>query len=364
MWRINPQEVLNQGCVTQSIYDSDGRLLLDISATITPEIRSVLERSDRDLFVWRRPHSDEDDLLDEYDVPIEAPKIPPPEEEKIVVLAEEVKKSAIDAIDFLYSNHDIEEGVDKVEDLSHTLVDIIAADDNVGISLDEIKCSDEYTFKHSLDVAAISIMIGKMLGLPAAQLKELSTAGLLHDLGKTRIPTEVLNAPRKLTDIEFSMMKTHPVYGYQNIMDVDSIHDRIKVAVLQHHEKWNGYGYPQKLAGDKISLYARILTIADVYDALVTERPYKKAHSPSIAIEMMMAMSGDFDIHILRVFLRSIILYPVGSKVLLSNGEIAFVMKNNKENVLRPEVRTADGKTYDLFNDLSCLTITVIDKVV
>jgi len=354
MWRVYPQEILRQGCIKHAIFDGDGRLLLDESHVITDEIRGVLERMDREIFMWRNPKSAST---------IVKAKMPAPEDEKIVVLSEEVKKSAVDAIDFLYSTTDIEEGVDKVEDLSHTLVDIIAADDNVGISLDRLKCSDEYTFKHSLDVAAIAIMVGKMLGLPESQLKELSTAGLLHDLGKTRIPTEVLNAPRKLTDIEFNMMKTHPVYGYQNIMNLNTIHDRVKVAVLQHHEKWNGHGYPQKLAGENISLYARILTIADVYDALITERPYKKAHSPSHTIEMMMAMSGDFDIHILRIFFRSIVLYPVGSKVLLSNGETAVVVKNNKENVLRPEVVTATGVKYDLFNDLNCLTITVLEKV-
>ena len=356
MWKIDPQEILRQGCIKEAIYDSDGRLLLEESHTITDEIRSILERADRSMYIWRKPK------FEEQETPIVRPKVVPPDQEKLVVLSQEVKKSAMDAIDFLYSTPDIEEGLEKIDDVSNTLVDIISGDENVGISLDELKCSDEYTFKHSLDVAAMSIMIGKMLGLSEAELKDLSTAGLLHDLGKTRIPNEILNAPRKLTDIEFNMMKTHPVYGYQNIMDITSIPDHVKLGVLQHHEKWNGNGYPQKLPGEKICLFARILAVADVYDALVTARPYKPAHSPSHAIEMMMAMTADFDIHILRVFLKSIILYPVGSQVRLSNGEIAYVVKNNKENVLRPEVLTVDGARYDLFNDLNCLTITVMEK--
>ncbi|MCL2717886.1 MAG: HD-GYP domain-containing protein [Lachnospiraceae bacterium] len=357
MWKINPKEILKQGCVKDAIYDSDGRLLLEESHVITDEIRNILERGDRSMYIWRKPKFEGDET------PIVRPKAPAPDDEKLVVLTEEVKKSAIDAIDYLYNNHDIEESIEKIDDLSQTLVDIIYGDENVGISLDELKCSDEYTFKHSLDVAAISIMIGKMLGLSEQELKDLSTAGLLHDLGKTRIPSDILNAQRKLTDIEFKMMKTHPVYGYQNIMEIKTIPDHVKLGVLQHHEKWSGNGYPQKLPGDKICLFARILTVADVYDALVTARPYKAAFSPSHAVEMMMAMTADFDIHILRVFLRSIVLYPVGSQVLLSNGEIATVVKNNKENILRPEVVNAEGKKYDLFNDLSCLTITVMEKV-
>ncbi|MCL2255153.1 MAG: HD-GYP domain-containing protein [Lachnospiraceae bacterium] len=354
MYKVDPKDILKQGFIKDAIYDSDGRLLLEESHVITDEIRNILKRNERNIYIWKKP-----ELENDPPAPAVFRKIAP-DEEKIVVLTEEVKKSALDAIGFLYSHPDISEGIDKVDDLSETLVDIIAGDENVGISLDELKCSDEYTFKHSLDVAAMSIMIGKMLKLSAPQLRELSLAGLLHDLGKTRIPLEILNAPRKLTDIEFKMMKTHPVYSYQNIMDIKSIPDRVKLGVLQHHEKWNGGGYPQQLEGEKISLYARILTVADVYDALVTARPYKEAHSPSHAIEMMMAMSQDFDIHILRVFLRSIVLYPVGSLVKLSNGEVAYVVKNNKENVLRPELVTPDGKRYDLFNDLNCLTITVL----
>lgn len=358
MWKIDPREIIRQGCVKEAVYDSDGRLLLEESRVITDEIRSVLERGDRSMYVWRKPT-----FNDEPAEVFKVPKSSPGDNEKLITLTQEVKQSAVDTISYLYNNPDISESVEKVDDLSATLVDIISGDENVGISLDELKCSDEYTFKHSLDVAAMSIVIGKMLGMPESQLRELSMAGLLHDLGKTRIPTNILNAPRKLTDIEFNMMKTHPVYGYQNIMDIESIPDRVKLGVLQHHEKWNGNGYPQKLEGEKISLYARILTVADVYGALVTSRPYKTAYSPSLAIEMMMAMTADFDIHILRVFLRSIVLYPIGSKVILSTGEIAGVIKNNRENVLRPEVMTQDGVRYDLFNDLKCLTITVLDKV-
>jgi HD-GYP domain-containing protein (c-di-GMP phosphodiesterase class II) len=355
MWRIKPQKIIEDGCIKEAIYNVDGRLMLEKCDRITDEIRAILLRDDHNLYVMTKANYHFEDKLPVMEEP--------PVEEKLITLTEEVKQSAVNAIEFLYSSPDINDGIEKIEDLSNTIVDLIVDNDSVGVSLDTLKCSDEYTFKHSLDVASIAIMIGKMLGLSTKELKELSTAGLLHDLGKIKVPNDILNARRKLTDVEFNMIKTHPVYGYQNIMDVDSIPDTVKVGVLQHHEKWNGNGYPQKLKEKQISLYARIISIADVYDALVTARPYKEALSPSTAIEMMMAMTPDFDIDILRVFLRSIVLYPIGSEIMLSNGQVATVMKNNPQNVLRPEVKTKEGVVYDLFNDLNCLTITVLDKL-
>ena len=132
------------------------------------------------------------------------------------------------------------------------------------------------------------------------------------------------------------------------------------MGVLQHHEKLNGKGYPLGVPEEKIYEYAKIISTADIYDALVTERPYKKAFSPRAAVEMIMAMTDELDINVMRSFLDSIILYPVGSTVQLSNGENAKVIENNPKYVLRPKVfGLKTGKVYDLGNDLKCANIII-----
>lgn len=132
------------------------------------------------------------------------------------------------------------------------------------------------------------------------------------------------------------------------------------MGVLQHHEKINGMGYPQGVTAEKINIYAKILAVADVYDALVTERPYKKAFSQSDAIEIIMSMTDELDIHVMRSFLESVILYPVGSTVRLSNGERARVVENDPSCILRPKVvGLKTGRVYDLAGDIRCASIII-----
>ena len=138
------------------------------------------------------------------------------------------------------------------------------------------------------------------------------------------------------------------------------ISDSVKLAVLQHHEKTNGSGYPYRACGSRISEYAKILTVADIFDALVTDRPYKKAFAKNEAVEILMSMTDEIDFESLNCFLRSVILYPVNSIVNLSNGEKAVVIKNTYTCILRPTVvGIKSGNIYDLANDLDCAGIII-----
>ena len=236
----------------------------------------------------------------------------------------------------------------------------ITDNDAIAVDINTLKISDEYTFKHSVDVASISMIIAKRYGLDDKQVYQIGVSGLLHDLGKSQIPNEVLNKPGKLTDAEFELMKKHPLLGYNIIKEKTDIAPEVKMGVLQHHEKTNGRGYPLGLSDQKIHIYARILSVADIYDALVTERPYKKAFSPRDAVEMIMAMTGELDLTIIQSFLDSVILYPVDSVVTLSTGEKAKVVQNNSGYPMRPKVVTLKtGNIYDLANDIACASIIV-----
>lgn len=183
---------------------------------------------------------------------------------------------------------------------------------------------------------------------------------LQSDIGKSKIPNEILNKPGRLTEEEFEVMKQHSVFGYRILQENKDIKEPIKLAVLQHHEKINSNGYPMGVGADQICAYAKILSVVDIYDALVTERPYKEGFSPRDAVEMLMAMTAELDIISLRGFLGSVILYPVGTTVSLSNGERARVVENYEEAILRPKVvGLKTGRVYDLAYDLSCANIII-----
>lgn len=277
-----------------------------------------------------------------------------------VELSDSVKTRVAEGIQFIYSNTESKELADATNNIASNLMNAINSTDAIAVDISALKTSDEYTFKHSVDVATMSMILAKQQGLSQKQIYEIGVAGLLHDIGKTKISLDILNKPARLTDEEFAVMKQHPVFGYRMIKDRDEFSNEICMAVLQHHEKMNSKGYPVGFPSDKITQYARILTIADIYDALVTERPYKSAFSQREAVEMIMSMTGELDLTAMKSFLESMILYPVDSIVELSNGEKAKVVKNNPHYILRPTVvGIKSGRVYDLSMDIKCANIII-----
>jgi putative nucleotidyltransferase with HDIG domain len=277
-----------------------------------------------------------------------------------VKLAESVKKRISAGIQYLYNNDESPEFASTSANITNDLMKAIDSSDALAVDISALKTSDEYTFKHSVDVATMSMIIAKHLGMPSKDVYNIGIAGLLHDMGKSKIPNEILNKPARLNDDEFAIMKQHSTLGYRILQNKHEFSDSISLAVLQHHEKMNGKGYPLGCTEEKIIPYARILSIADVYDALVTERPYKKSFSQRTAVEMIMSMTDELDINAMRGFLETVILYPVDSTVHLSNGEDARVVENKAHSVLRPTVvGLQSGTVYDLTNDISCANIII-----
>ena len=279
-------------------------------------------------------------------------------DDRIVRLNEQVKTRITEDVTKLFDDIESDSNASLAQNISDTIVNDVLKKDGVGLNLDELKVSDEYTFKHSVDVAAGSIILAKYLGLGADNIRDIGTAGVLHDIGKIMIPNEILNKNGKLTDKEFAVIKNHPVYGYQMLSKNQSIAEPIRRAVLYHHEKFCGGGYPSGLKGNEIPLYARVLSVIDVFDALVTERPYHKAYSVADTLEVMYTMYAQFDAEVFQAFLKSLIVYPIGSVITLSNGVQAQVIKTNKGYPLRPVVKNIKtGEELDLSRDYLSLLI-------
>jgi putative nucleotidyltransferase with HDIG domain len=222
--------------------------------------------------------------------------------------------------------------------------------DNVIKFLSTFKAYDEYTYNHSLNVAFYSMLLGKWLGLKEDVITELTKAAVMHDLGKAKIPEEILNKKGQLTQKEFEIMKKHAQYGYEIAKKDTRISLEVLKGILMHHENEDGTGYPLKIKGDKINLFAKIISICDVYDALTQERVYKGRMTPFDAFKII-ELEGytKFDTKILLTFLHNIASYYIGMQVVLSNGREGEIVYITPQNVAYPIVKVGD-ELIDLMN--------------
>jgi putative nucleotidyltransferase with HDIG domain len=207
------------------------------------------------------------------------------------------------------------------------------------VSLARLKTADDYSYMHSVAVCALMVALGRNLGLDDAACREAGLAGLLHDMGKALMPIEVLNKPGKLTDAEFAIMRTHPERGAELLRGGAGVSEIALDVCLHHHEKIDGSGYPHRLAGEAISLHARMGAVCDVYDAITSNRPYKAGWDPAESISRMASWKGHFDRTVFAAFVKSLGIYPTGSLVRLASGRLAVVQAQNAADLTLPTVR-------------------------
>lgn len=258
--------------------------------------------------------------------------------------------------------------VTTLTDSISSLLDEILENNDVMISLKEISSTDESTYIHSISTTIYSLILATHLGYPRETLKKLALGAILHDLGKLLLDNKIIFKKDRLTDQEFEYVKSHTTLGYEALQKCQSLTELSRIIALSHHEKLNGSGYPNHVCSNQLHAFIRIVTIADVYDALTSDRCYRKHWTAKQAFDHLIENSGTlYDTELVRIFIQHISIYPNGSIVRLSNNYIAIVKDQNANIPERPIVRViADPqgsviKPYliDLMYELS---ITIIDS--
>lgn len=319
---MNLIECDNNEVLSEDIYDLEGSVLVSKNASITPYIIEKLESS-RIMSVPVYPSIDETSGTNDLN-------FNGVYKEGVLALKE--------IINCLVIGEDIDS--EQIKEISNTLYEEIQNNNLILDQIKKFKSENKYTYNHSVNVALYSLLIGKWIGLNEIEMKKVVKAGLLHDIGKTKIAPEIISKKGKLTKKEFETIKTHSEIGYEMSKAIPNIDEDVRQAILSHHEREDGSGYPCGLKGNKINLYAKILAIADVYDALTSERVYKDKSTPFEAIEEFRKMGiHSFDIKILNVFFKSIIQYYVNSKVKTNNGEVGEIVFIPPNDITKPVIR-------------------------
>ena len=305
------------------------------------------------------------------------------------IIRPEVKQRAVQAIKETFSNihkmnkksmarenlhfreqlklKSMEKYIDSLKNISAKIIEELVNNHSLMINLVDIKNIDNYTYEHSLNVAILSTILGIELKMTKNQLYKLFMGALLHDIGKAFIASEIISKKGTLTDKEAELMMAHPQMGYDYLKESYGLDATSKIIALQHHEKVDGTGYPQHAEGKQIHRFARIVAIADVYDAMTSDTAYSKAMPPNEAIEYIMASCGThFDFELANIFVRKIVPYPEGTIVELSDGRLAIVSAVIPDYPLRPSVKIfeknksiGDFKVVDLMKETN-ITITGI----
>lgn len=315
--RVKENDILGK-----SIFTSDGSVLLRAGVKLTNQyIQRLKKIGVVHLYIA-------DYMLEDIEV----------EDERIIKMKQETIKSINDISKGIhnYKKFKVEDSLKNIENL----MGYIIQEGDVNKNLYDIKTYDNYTYMHCVDTGIMCAFLGFSLNFNEYDIKELGKGAILHDVGKTKIPYEIINKKGPLTDEEFCEVKKHPVYG-RNILEKNfNISDQVLKCIEQHHEKVNGSGYPYGLSGNEISKFGKVVCICDVYDAVSNNRSYRKKFNPNDAYELILGGSGScFDKDMVKKFKETFAIYSLGTCVKLSNGIEGYVVKQNKGFPDRPVIR-------------------------
>lgn len=324
--RVKENDILGK-----SILTNEGNVLLRSGVKLTNQYIKNLRKLGV-LYVYI-----EDDRLDDIDI----------EDERLCSLKQQTMKNMNKIIKNL-NNANKKEAKNSLR-IVENLVEYIIESGDINKSLYDIKTYDNYTYVHCIDTGIMATFLGESMGFDLDELIELGKGAILHDIGKIKIPSKIINKKGKLTKEEFLEIKNHPIYGKEILVKNMYISDVVIDAVEQHHEKIDGSGYPYSLKGNQISKFGKVVCICDVYDAVSNDRSYRKKFSPNEAYELILGGSGSmFDEKIVMKFKETFVIYPLGSCVRLSNEVEGYVVRQNKGFPDRPVIRVLyDSETRE-----------------
>jgi HD-GYP domain-containing protein (c-di-GMP phosphodiesterase class II) len=315
---IDIEKVQSGQILGKSIFTADGRVLLREGTALTERYLKAL-REMQYGFIY---------VVD--------PRLPSIEVHDVI--PEQLRQEAVLTIRRAFG--DVAKGgvnLQAVSEVTSRIVESIMANDALIIQMADLKSHDTYTFSHSVNVCVVGTILGVQLGLDERKLKDLAMGLMLHDVGKMQISEEILHKPGRLTEEEYAKMQDHARSGFDLLRSIQSLSAHAKIVVLQHHEKYDGTGYPKGLKGNDIHLNGQIGAIADVYDALTSDRVYRKRFLPHEAIEYLMTQADrHFSLELVTTFISAVAPYPPGTQLKVSTGETGIVTEVDMRLASRP----------------------------
>lgn len=337
--------------VARTIYAADGRVLLQEGSELKPSYLEQLKRRGITVVYVR-------DRLDE-----EFPEAVP---EDVISEQTRVETTRIcqQLMEDARARYQKEGGrglyldADRVRDQVSRIISELLENRDAVVHLTDIRGVDDYTFHHSVNVCVLTVLAGMSLGYDEARLRDLGVGALLHDIGKIAVDQEILKKPGPLSPEEFEVMKRHTTAGFEILWGQENLSVLSAHVAYQHHEREDGSGYPRGLAGREIHEFAKLCAVADVYDALVADRPYRRAFLPSEAHRMMISNPGLYDPRSTQAMFLNIALYPLGTLVRLNTGEVGLVIRVRRGMPGKPVVRVVldvRGRRLPIMRDVDLL---------
>lgn len=333
--RLIPIEcVRDRSILAKTLYDNSGNVLVSKGVSLTPQVIKKL----RELDIWSVYIEDEYSSSEIRDI------IEPELRQKSITFIKEafvnIKKIVMSENSRDNGKNENLEYINSLKNIAEELVDCVDSNEQIMLSLVDIKSFDNYMYQHSINVAVISVTIGIAFKMKKEELLDLAEGALLHDIGKIYIPKDIYQKNNELTKEERELYDSHPIKGYEYVKREFEVDENVLNIILQHHERVDGNGFPNRLKEKEISKFAKIISVADCYDYLTSDTVHTRAIPAADALEFIMAhINTLFDYKVVLMFSKILIAYPAGTIVKLSNGDIAVVESTPENYPLRPEVK-------------------------
>ncbi|MFZ5966610.1 MAG: HD-GYP domain-containing protein [Bacillota bacterium] len=336
--RLIPINAVKEGAfLAQTLYNDNGQVLLSKGVKINERLKAkIKEQGFYSIYIFDDYSQDElEDII--------KPEIRRKAIQSVRTVLNALPRLENDDVNTFQKKkieNEVNRHLEDIQDLAKLIVNDVFSQRDVMISLVDIKNTDNYTYMHSVNTSILALVLGIGYGLNKNELYELTLGAMLHDIGKMYIPGEILNKDGPLTDEEFKIIQQHPLRGFNYLKDRTELSGKVRIIALQHHEKMDGTGYPYGLKDDQIYILSKMTSIADIYDAITSDRPYRKSMPPNEAVEFIMGSAGRyFTIDLVKAFIKKIVPYPVGTIVRLSNNCIGVIENINQEFILRPVIK-------------------------